>query len=330
MGDTGTSIATLASPRVRVARSPSATLTQLTMEALGRPKGSPASWPGAVREALRPADLSALGPVYGPAGPAYVPDCLLPRPAGNVASFDDEITRIAAVTADDLLADLHNDGQLGTPWATAARAPRRWIDAYAQALERAWTVLAALWARATPLLEREAERIERALSLGAFDRVLDGLHPDGHVAHDRWRIPCQGNAPVTIGHELLLVPMLIGPRATLLMTEDREVTYLAYPLRGAHGLTGTATASGNRKHSTAGSRALEALLGAPRAEILRSLDRARSAGQIARALQLSPATVTHHLTALERAGLILREPDGRRVLAHRTARGTTLLALYEA
>jgi DNA-binding MarR family transcriptional regulator len=39
--------------------------------------------------------------------------------------------------------------------------------------------------------------------------------------------------------------------------------------------------------------------------------------------------VTHHLTALERAGLILREPDGRRVLAHRTARGTTLLALYE-
>ena len=321
----GTSIATLASPRVRVARSPSATLTQLTMEALGRPKGSPASWPGAVREALRPTDLSTLGPVYGPTGPPFVPDCLLPRPAGHVASFHDEIARIAAVTAEELLKDLHDDGQLGTAWATVARAPRRWIDAYSQALERAWTALAALWARATPLLEREAERIERALSLGAFDRVLDGLHPDGHVTHDRWHLPCRAEAPVTIGGELLLVPMLIGPRATLLMSENGEVTYLAYPLCGAHGLTGT----GSRTPSSPGSQALEALLGAPRAEILRSLDSARSAGQIARGLQLSPAGVTHHLSALERAGLIIREPHGRHVLAHRTTRGTTLLALYE-
>jgi DNA-binding transcriptional ArsR family regulator len=225
----------------------------------------------------------------------------------------------------DLLADLHDDGQLGTPSAAVARAPRRWLDAYAQALERAWTALAALWARATPLLEREAERIERALSLGAFDRVLDGLHPDGRVTHDRWRIPCPTDAPVTIGDELLLVPMLIGPRATLVMTENRAVTYLAYPLRGAHGLT----SSVSRNRSLGGSLALEALLGAPRAKILRSLDRARSAGQIAHALQLSPGAVTHHLTALERAGLIIREPHGRHVLAHRTTRGTTLLALYE-
>jgi hypothetical protein len=56
MSDTGTSITTLTRSRVRVARSPSATLTQLTMEALGRPKGSPASWPGALREALQPSD----------------------------------------------------------------------------------------------------------------------------------------------------------------------------------------------------------------------------------------------------------------------------------
>jgi DNA-binding transcriptional ArsR family regulator len=323
MSDTGTSIATLTRSRVRVARSPSATLTQLTMEALGRSKGSPASWPGAVREALQPSDLTTLGPVYGPTGPPFVPDCLLPRPAAHASSFEDELEQIAAVTADDLVADLHADGQLGTPWATVARAPRRWLDAYVQALERAWMALSPLWLRATPLLEREVDRIERALSAGAFDRALDGLHPDGHVIHDRWHIPCQ-SGPVTIGAELLLVPMLIGPRATLLMGAGGEVTYLAYPLRGAHGLTG----AGSSNHAS-DSSALEALLGAPRANILRSLDRARSAGQIARALHFSPGAVTHHLIALERAGLISREPHGRHVLAHRTPRGTSLLGLYE-
>ena len=321
MSDTGTSIATLTTARVRVARSPTATLTQLTMEALGRPKGSPASWPRAVRKALQPSDLTTLGPVYGPAGPPFVPDCLLPRSAAHGASFEEEIERIAAVTADDLVADLHAGGQLGTAWAAVARAPRRWLDAYVQALERAWLALAPLWTRAAPLLEREADRIERALSVGAFAQVFDGLHPEGHVAHDRWRLPCQ-TAPVTIGDELLLVPMLTGPGATLLMAADQAVIYLAYPLRGAHGLT----SSGNQP---ADSRALEALLGTPRANILRSLDRPRSAGQIARALHFSPGAVTHHLTALERAGLIIREPHGRHVLAHRTPRGTSLLGLYE-
>lgn len=324
MSDTGTSIATLTSPRVRVACSPSATLTQLTMEALGRPKGSPASWPRAVRQALHTADLTMLGPVYGPSGPPFVPDCLLPRPADRAVSFEDEIERIAAVTADDLLADLHREDQLGTPWATVARTPRRWLDAYTQALKRAWTAMSPLWLRAAPLLEREADRIEWALSAGAFDQALDGLHPRGYVTHDRWRLPCL-SAPVTIGDELLLVPMLTGPSATLLGALNDEVTYLAYPLRGAYGLTST----GNRQHPAADARALEALVGAPRAKILRSLDRARSAGQIARALRISPSAVTHHLSALERAGLIIREPQGRHVLAHRTTRGTTLLGLYE-
>ena len=292
MAEVGTTISALTNGRVRVARSPSATLTELTLEALGRPKGSPASWPGAVREALEPSDLAALGPVYGPGGPPFVPDCLLPRPAAHAASFEDELEQIAAVTADELLADLCAENQLGSTWATVARAPRRWLDAYVRALERAWTGLSPLWARATPLLEREADRIEHALALGAFDQALDGLHPNGHVARDRWRLACL-DAPATIADELVLVPMLIGPAATLLITTESSISYLAYPLRGVHGLTGPA------KGQAADPPALEALLGTPRAETLRSLDRAKSAGQIAQDLQLSPSTVTHHLTALE-------------------------------
>jgi DNA-binding MarR family transcriptional regulator len=35
------------------------------------------------------------------------------------------------------------------------------------------------------------------------------------------------------------------------------------------------------------------------------------------------------VTSLERAGLVLRERSGRRVVVHRTARGTALVNLYD-
>jgi len=39
--------------------------------------------------------------------------------------------------------------------------------------------------------------------------------------------------------------------------------------------------------------------------------------------------VTHHLSAMERAGLVTRVRDGRHVWVHRSARGSELVALYE-
>ena len=74
---------------------------------------------------------------------------------------------------------------------------------------------------------------------------------------------------------------------------------------------------------------LEALLAPGRAMILRALDRPASAGRLAERHGFSPSGITHHLVALERAGLIERERDGRRVVVQRTLRGTRLLALYE-
>jgi DNA-binding MarR family transcriptional regulator len=74
---------------------------------------------------------------------------------------------------------------------------------------------------------------------------------------------------------------------------------------------------------------LEALLGLPRAALLRALDRATTAGQLAAVLQLAPSGLTHHLRVLEPAGLVSRERRGQCVFVRRTARGTTLLSLYE-
>jgi DNA-binding MarR family transcriptional regulator len=53
-------------------------------------------------------------------------------------------------------------------------------------------------------------------------------------------------------------------------------------------------------------------------------------GILAKALIAVPSAATHHVGALEAAGLVSRERAGRRVIVHRTARGTRLLALYDA
>jgi DNA-binding MarR family transcriptional regulator len=75
--------------------------------------------------------------------------------------------------------------------------------------------------------------------------------------------------------------------------------------------------------------AFEALLGGPRARILKGLDMAQRPGQIAEALRMVPAGATHHLSRLEAAGLVIRKRRGRHVVVERTARGSALLKLYD-
>jgi len=181
-----------------------------------------------------------------------------------------------------------------------------------------------LWRQAAPFLEREVERVGTALARGAVDQVLDGLYPDGRVEQDRWFIE-GGTTPTTIAPRLVLVPMLVGSKARFWHQDDHGgVDYVAYPLPGAHRL---AWSDGQAAHDHA--TGLDGLLGAPRAEILRRLDRVVPAGVLACHLQCAPSVITHHLVALERAGLVRRERSGRRVFVHRTARGTALLHLYE-
>ena len=77
-------------------------------------------------------------------------------------------------------------------------------------------------------------------------------------------------------------------------------------------------------------RRLEALLGPQRARVLRELERPQSVGGLAKALIAVPSAATHHVGALEAAGLVVRERDGRRVIVHRTARGSRLVGPLRA
>jgi DNA-binding transcriptional ArsR family regulator len=322
----------MASRQVRVACSPLTTVTELVIEALGRSMDSPGSWPQAVRRALEPRDLALLSSVYRPREPFVIPDCLLPTPKRFTSSITDDLERVAAVSPEDFLVELEVEGlRLKPDWFDAAREPRRWIEAYVGAMQRAWTAVAPLWAQATPVFEREVERVAVALVRGAFDQILDGL-PNGHVAQDRW-FYSDGRPAATLANDLVLIPMVIGPKARLVATVDTPkpgllgtngsmITEVAYGLPGARRIVGTSDA-------TASSASLDALLGTPRAEILRQLDRAVPAGVLAQRLQFAPSGVTHHLNALERAGLVRRERVGMQMFVHRSSRGSAILHLYE-
>jgi DNA-binding transcriptional ArsR family regulator len=312
----------LSSRRVALRITPLPTVTELIYEALGTPLGSPPSWPGRVRHALEPRDLQLLGPVYGPDGPAIVPSCLLPSPDTFESSFEDDLDRLAAMDRDDLRRELIELGADRTGWAKADRQPRRWLSQYLYALRRAWTGARPLWAQAAPLLDREVERVGVALARGTVDQLVQSTFPRGRVEDGRWYTRLDVDHPETVDDELVLQPMIIGPRYALIGRSHGRVSRLTYPLPGASRLELNGGSPGYGS-------ALAALLGTPRATILRRLDDAVVVGQLALDLLYTPGAITHHLAALEHAGLARRERRGRQVIAHRTARGTALLHLYE-
>ena len=75
---------------------------------------------------------------------------------------------------------------------------------------------------------------------------------------------------------------------------------------------------------------LEALVGPQRARVLRALDRPRTVGELARTLIAVPSAATHQVSALEAAGLVVRQRNGQHVIVHLTVRGARLVELYES
>ena len=69
---------------------------------------------------------------------------------------------------------------------------------------------------------------------------------------------------------------------------------------------------------------LARLLGGSRAAMLADLAAPRSTAELAKRLSLSPATASHHLTALRDAGLVTGKREGRSVLYARTSLGDAL------
>ncbi len=309
---------------LRVAHSPLPSVLSLIAEALGRHNGAPDSWRRTVRSTLSRRDLLAVLPVFG-RDHVLLPDCLTPIPAVGVASQADIVDEIAATDPNVLLSQAAEEyGDEPPPaWSRVEDRPERWLEEWATTMGRVMDAVGDVWSSAQPLLDRETERIGMAAMLGASRDVLATLHSCGVVEGDELVMERGGIEPLrwTVEEDgLVLVPMLGGDRALVSWHRGDAMTHLAYPVAGQQRLLEEPDVTDD---------ALVRLLGARRALILRMLDQPRTAGAIAEALGAVPSAATHHVAALESAGLVSRQRRGQHVQVQRTARGTGLLALYE-
>jgi DNA-binding transcriptional ArsR family regulator len=307
----------------RVAVSPMPSLQAALRESVGgKPTGMPGAWAEAIRRHLRRQDYDTLAP-FGFPRHAMIPDPVagLAEPPGE--SFKEGIERLMA-TPDDFLVSEIEVCVAATPndaWHGAAREPSRWLRRYAASLLRAWKGFGPIWRRARPALGREVERIGMAAALDAQLELLDGLLATGTVRDGRWYCPCEFyEGRLWFPDDgVVLMPLLGGERSAVLARNGDVMDTIMYPLRSLRGVA----------HSDPPAAALESLLGVPRAEILRALGCPTSIGRLAEALRSVPSAATHHVTALEAAGLVARDRSGRHVLVRRTERGEALLALYD-
>jgi DNA-binding transcriptional ArsR family regulator len=308
---------------LRVGLSPAPSLFALAADAAGARRGAPAEWLDRVRGELDRRDLAALIPLAAPPG-VSTPASVMPRPDTGPADLAAEIERIAELPAAELLDDISFacGSEPTGPWSLVARRPRRWLPRYAEALHKAWRAVARPWADAAELFEREVERVGVASARGAAPELLDGLHPRAWVSDGRWSLPDPELRELRLPESgLTLIPILGGPdSAGAGLHEDGTLDWIAYPLPGAWG---------RAERDPQPAARLEALVGAQRARLLRELKNPRSVGRLAETLIAVPSAATHHVDALEAAGLVVRERQGRSVIVHRTARGTRLVGIYD-
>ncbi len=323
-GKTQLRLGRLGAVAVSVVPHAGATLMSLLADVLGdRPQGVPPHW----RRALRAAAPAVTGRVVGPLfTPAYsqVPDCVtmtgsLPG-AGIEAMFDE----LAELPADRLTAELEADfgGEVPAQWRPVADDPRRFIADYAAVLRALWQAFDPVWQQARPLLDRETERVGVATVTGRLDAVLSGLSPRTGLDGTTMLLPDPNPVVAELGNRpVALVPLVSGSRASVFSIDRDDLVWIGYPVAGLGQLWDQRPTPGPRADR------LALVLGPVRAEILRRAGERRQMSEVAAGLRCAPSTASYHCGQLEKAGLVSRERQGRRVRLRRTAPGDALVDL---
>jgi DNA-binding transcriptional ArsR family regulator len=306
----------------RVAVTPLPSLNFAVRDAIGAGRSAtPEAWCNAIRRHLHRQDYETLAPFLTP-GPTLVPDPLvgLSEPPGQ--SFKEGVEQMMATSVDSLAEEIESCAAASGngAWGEARRDPDRWLRRYVASLLHAWKGFGPLWRHARPVLDREVERVGLATALDAQLELLDGLLTSGGVDDSRWCIRCkfyEGRFQFP-DRGVVLMPLVAGERSSIFVHKEDAVESLSYPVRSLLGLEPVEVPPAS----------LEGLLGTPRTRILRALARPTTIGRLAETLHAVPSAATHHVRALEEAGLVVRDRRGRHVLVQRTDRGEALLEIY--
>jgi len=247
----------------------------------------------------------------------WLPDFLTPRPASPLPDVDEELSRVRATPPRRAVADVLRayDGRPLPPVLDRLCAnPRRLRDQVSGAIASYWEVaVKPHWSRMRAVLEADMVHRARLLARDGAAAVLTGLDPSAEWSDGVLRLRVSSytldyDAEVR-GRGFWLVPTLFAKHAISPVSPDEPPT-VAYPARGVGTLWATTP--------TPSPRALEDLLGKPRAALLTALVSPTSTLELARQRRVSPSAISQHLATLLANGLVSRARAGRVVLYART------------
>ena len=254
-------------------------------------------------------------------GRGYTPDFLAPPPAGPLGSIADDLAALRATPVAQVRDEMRLFASQHARADVAAwqEHPRRELHALADLFEAYWErALAPVWPRVRAFLDADIAYRARRLASGGPDALFSDLGvavswapPQLDVA-----VPTHDATIQLAGRGLVLMPSAFSARTFVIDREPWRPTVI-YPARGIATLWEEAAPARD---------GLARLLGASRAAVLADLGAPRSTTELAERLQLSPATTSHHLTALRDAGLVTGRREGRAVLYVRTPLGDALVA----
>jgi Family of unknown function (DUF5937)/Helix-turn-helix domain len=266
------------------------------------------------------ADLELLLALQ-PAG-TYTPDFVNPPPHSPLAQFEDELDEMLSTPSEQIRAEILNAYRrlpLADVLTPLIDDPDAGLEQLAGVIRRYWdATLAPHWDRLRMVLEGDVLYRARQMADGGAKQLFSDLHPELAFDGEALRIEKPFEEDVALdGRGLLFVPsVFVWPKLAAITKQPWQPT-LIYPARGVGMLW--------EPDGVAQPETLADLLGERRAAVLSSLDAPRSTTEVARRLDVSPASVSQHLAILRAAGLVQGNRVRRVVLYARTAMGERLV-----
>jgi len=276
-------------------------------------------WIVEMRHELADLDLDLLRALAPPR--AYTPDFIHPPPRTPLAELEDELAELTSTPPAHVRAEIRTAyRRTGVPprLEPFLDDPSAAVAALAELLREYWRrALAPHWDRLLSLLEGDVlYRARRLADAGARGLFAD-MHPELAFADGELRVEKPFEETVALGGRgLVFVPSAFAWPLLVAITRPPWQPTLIYPARGVGALWDP--------DRTAPPEALQALLGNRRASVLGALDVPRSTTELSHRLEISPGSVSQHLTVLRAAGLVDGHRVGRSVLYVRSALGDHL------
>ena len=308
--------------------------TLKAVQLLGRPDTPSVSrpWVRWARAQLgrRPLRLPRLWPLVATDLP-YWPEFLMPAPPGKAPGFGEELARLCATPEEPVRASLRRVFGAG-PWPDSAtdllERPRESLEQIAAELTDCHDrLIVPHWERIRSVLDADVAYHAGLLAGGGARALFSDLHPGLRWSAGRLLLSDAETGPdeITLGPDgvVLMPSVFTWPEWSVKRATSTQTT-LVYPARGAATVWESGLDAGGP--GPGDPRAVESLLGTPRARLLAALRSPATTTALAGRLGVTPGAVSQHLAVLRRGGLVDRQRSGRTVLYQASELGLALLA----